>query len=86
MYSCKGDHCPLAYRCKRNDRFNDESLSDEPFDPCYDRNNKSCNNYISIRDKVCAECLFYHDEYCDHYQEAGIDDDSIACVEFVACD
>ena len=86
MYSCDGNQCPLAYHCKRKERFDNEWLNDEPAAPCYDRGNRSCESYISVRDKVCIECLFYHDEYCNYHQEAGIDDDLIACSQFVASD
>lgn len=56
MYSCDGNQYPLVYHCKRKERFNNELLNDESADPCYDRGNRSCESYISARDRVCIEC------------------------------
>ena len=82
MYSCEGTQCPLAYHCKRKERFDDDRLCDKAVNTDWDNDRKFCENYISIKDTVCAECQYYHDDYCDYHEEAGVDDDSLACSHF----
>lgn len=82
MYSCEGFQCPLAYHCKRKERFDDDQLSDQAIEVGWNEKGKFCENYISVKDKVCIECDYYNDEYCDYHQESGVDDDLLACSYF----
>lgn len=84
MNVCDGYMCPLAYHCKRRQRLNEGVPGDSMIASCYESDQSDCPNFISIKERICAECAYFGYEYCNLHQEAGIEEDELACSQFVS--